>query len=107
MPRRPRRVRRSGYRDLISGPSVDMNRPGSPDYTQRHRQFSMEIAPGIKRVDVGAPIDAPGRAPAKEERAGEQSAISPAEPQATPAPAPSVLVIERNWKSNYGLSKGD
>ena len=107
MPRRPRRVHRAGYRDLTSGPSVDMNRPGSPEYTQRHRQFSMQIAPGMKRVDVGAPIDAPGRAPAREERSGEQPAVPPAEPQATLAPAPSVLVTERNWKSDYGLSKGD
>jgi hypothetical protein len=107
MPRRPRRVHRSGYRDLISGPSVDMNRPGSPEYTQRHRRFSIEIAPGMKRVDIGAPTNAPGREPAKEECAGEPSAVLPAEPKASPAPAPSDPMTERNWKSDFGLSKGD
>lgn len=107
MPRRPCRVHRAGYRDLTSGPLVDMNRPGSPDYNQRHRQFSIEIAPGMKRVDVGARIDAPGRAPAKEESAGEPPAVLPAEPKASPAPAQSGPMTERNWKSDYGLSRGD
>ena len=35
MSRRPRRIFRSGLRELTSGPSVDMNRPGSPDYAEK------------------------------------------------------------------------
>lgn len=107
MSRRPRRVFRSSLCERTSGPSVDMNRPGSPDYAERHRQFSLEIAPGMKRVDIGARIDAPGRATAIEERAGEQPAASPAKPVATPAPKPAGPITERDWKADYGLSKGE
>lgn len=107
MSRRPRRVFRSGLRERTNGPSVDMNRPGSPDYAERHRQFSLEIAPGMKRVDIGARIDAPGRGVAREERAGEQPAASPAKPIAMPAPMPASPATERNWKADYGLSKGN
>jgi hypothetical protein len=34
---------------------IDPNSPSSPDYAERHRTVSYEIAPGMTRTDVGVP----------------------------------------------------
>ena len=38
-------------------PFVDMNRPGSPQYTERHRRKVWEVIPGMVRVDIGSEGD--------------------------------------------------
>ena len=85
-------------------PNVDPNRPGSPDYARRHRQFSCDLPQGMKRVDIGAPIEAPGRTVQQvsegEPQEPEGPVSAPSEPlPATPAPEP----VERDWRKEYGL----
>ena len=38
-------------------PAPDPYAPGSPDYTERHRTRSYQIASGIVREDMGAPVN--------------------------------------------------
>jgi hypothetical protein len=49
--RKPRliKAKRSACR-----PYVDPNSPSSPEYSERHRQTSFEIAPGMTRFDIGS-----------------------------------------------------
>lgn len=55
--RRPRLIKAK----LPERPYVDPYRPNAPDFAERHRQHSTEIAPGLIRTDIGEPIPAPGR----------------------------------------------
>lgn len=80
---------------LPERPYVDPNRPGSPDYAQRHQQVSYEINPGMLRVDIGA---------------NSATSVQPdeplhPEPATTPTITPSLAPKERDWRADYGLAK--
>lgn len=83
---------------------ADPNRPGSPEYTQRHRQFFFEHQPGMRRVDIGAPVHSIGREVRQVSQGKPKGAEAPA--SVPPAPAPSAPVpepVERDWRKEYGL----
>jgi len=106
MSRRPRRVI-TGRAFKTKLPAVDPNRPGSPDYAQRHRQFSCDLPQGMRRIDNGAAIDAPGRTVQQVSQGKPQEAegtdSKPAAPvQSTFDPDP----VERDWRKDCGLGRG-
>lgn len=85
----------------------DPNCPGSPAYSERHRQFSCELPQGFRRIDSGSPIAAPGRT------VQEVSEVRPQEPEGSPteSPAdsptpPATQPAQRDWRKEYGLGKG-
>lgn len=105
--RRPRLFKGSKMRRELRPNYSDPNRPGSPGYTDRHRQSTFDIGPGMRRIDAGGPCPAPGRQVAAVREA------PPAEPEATPAataaPAPSTCpdaAPERDWRKECGLGRG-
>lgn len=52
---RQRGVWRSRSRPLAPNrPYVDPNKPGSPQYAERHRRKVTEIMPGMFQVDIGS-----------------------------------------------------
>ncbi|MBB3034744.1 hypothetical protein [Alteriqipengyuania lutimaris] len=89
-----------------SEPYVDMNRPGSPGYDSRHREYRFGIGGGMTRVDYGAPVGAQAVA-AVPSQAEEAPAEEP-KPEQTenPQPSPSEPTgSEPDWRKDYGLRK--
>lgn len=81
---------------LPEKPYVDPNRPGSPDYAQRHQEVRSEIMPGMLRIDIGCPSAPPIR----------REAEARPEPANKPTPtAPDGAPAERDWRDDYGLAK--
>ena len=88
-------------------PNVDPNRPGSPDYAKRHRQFSFEHLPGMRRVDIGSPVHSPGRTVQRVSQGNLQEPKAPVSAPAEPVPAtPASEPAERDWRKEYGLGQG-
>lgn len=88
-------------------PYVDRNLPGSPEYTERHRQTAFEIKPGMTRIDLGEPISAVGRTvfPVSDSAPAEPDGLPSVSVAASPVAAPSSPAV-RDWRDDYGLGKG-
>lgn len=104
---RGRKPRVIGPRQVdTSEPCIDMNRPGSPGYANRHREYRFEIGSGMTRVDYGAPAGAQAVAavPCKSEETPE--ARSELEQPNSPQPSASEPTgSEPDWRKDYGLRK--
>ena len=105
---RPRRWFKGNTAKRQSQPDYrDPNRPGSPGYAERHRRFSYECLPGMRRIDAGAPISAPGVQMVEVVDDAEETPHERPDPAASrdelqePLPPP-----DRDWKGDYGLGKG-
>lgn len=89
-----------------SEPYVDMNRPGSPDYANRNREYRFGIGGGMTRVDYGAPAGAQAVAAVPCEADKAPKVGQELEQSDSPQPSPSEPTgSEPDWRKDYGLRK--